>query len=158
MMGSGMLLTGLVSLFAGDFSGMIPEPTGTTALTPTRCATLFAELADGSLAVGIALVVLIETHSLPTLVRCYPCSFTFYVSDPSVSFRFCANWSPTRPRRFPSKQLPSFPSFEERESISIPKSEIRNCNLPDDNRGNVSATRFICTKQEYKLRRNVLAR
>ena len=31
MMGSWMLVTGLASLFAGDFSGMIPEPTGTTA-------------------------------------------------------------------------------------------------------------------------------
>ena len=40
---------------------------------------------------GIVLVVLIETHSLPTLVRCYPCSFTFYVSDPSASFRSCAS-------------------------------------------------------------------
>ena len=28
MMGSWMLVTGLASLFAGDFSGMIPEPTG----------------------------------------------------------------------------------------------------------------------------------
>ena len=28
----------------------------------------------------------IETHSLPALVRCYPCSFTFYVSDPSAPF------------------------------------------------------------------------
>src|SRR3954469_19640479 len=33
MMGSWMLVTGLASLFAGDFSGMIPEPTGTTAVT-----------------------------------------------------------------------------------------------------------------------------
>ena len=32
MMGSWMLVTGLASLFAGDFSGMIPEPTGTTAI------------------------------------------------------------------------------------------------------------------------------
>ena len=32
MMGSWMLVTGLASLFAGDFSGMIPEPTGTTAV------------------------------------------------------------------------------------------------------------------------------
>src|SRR5207237_7222625 len=32
MMGSWMLVTGLASLFAGDFSGMIPEPSGTTAV------------------------------------------------------------------------------------------------------------------------------
>jgi len=57
----------------------------------TRYAKLFAELGAGSVVVGIAFVVLSETHSLPTLVRCYPCSFTFYVSDPSVSFRFCAS-------------------------------------------------------------------
>ena len=31
-MGSWMLVTGLASLFAGDFSGMIPEPSGTTAI------------------------------------------------------------------------------------------------------------------------------
>jgi proton-dependent oligopeptide transporter, POT family len=28
MMGSWMLVTGLASLFAGDFSGMVPEPSG----------------------------------------------------------------------------------------------------------------------------------
>src|SRR5215468_714864 len=51
---------GLASLFAGDFSGMIPEPTGTTAVaTNPGYAKLFAELGLGSLAVGIALVVLI---------------------------------------------------------------------------------------------------
>ena len=60
MMGSWMLVTGLASLFAGDFSGMIPEPTGSTALaTNAGYAKLFAELGAGSLAVGIALVVLI---------------------------------------------------------------------------------------------------
>ena len=59
MMGSWMLVTGLASLFAGDFSGMIPEPTGTTALaTNPDYIKLFAELGLGSLAVGIALVVL----------------------------------------------------------------------------------------------------
>ena len=36
MMGSWMLVTGLASLFAGDFSGMVPEPAGTTARPPTR--------------------------------------------------------------------------------------------------------------------------
>src|SRR4051812_46446464 len=60
MMGSWMLVTGLASLFAGDFSGMIPEPTGTTAIaTNPGYAKLFSELGLGSLAVGIALVVLI---------------------------------------------------------------------------------------------------
>jgi proton-dependent oligopeptide transporter, POT family len=56
-----MLVTGLASLFAGDFSGMIiPEPTGATAVaTNPGYAKLFAELGAGSLAVGIALVVLI---------------------------------------------------------------------------------------------------
>jgi len=53
-------VTGLASLFAGDFSGMIPNPTGTTAIaTNPGYAKLFAELGAGSLAVGIALVVLI---------------------------------------------------------------------------------------------------
>src|SRR5213592_4906332 len=67
MMGSWMLVTGLASLFAGDFSGMIPEPTGTTAVaTNAGYAKLFAELGAGSLAVGVVLVVLIETHSLPS--------------------------------------------------------------------------------------------
>jgi len=60
MMGSWMLVTGLASLFAGDFSGMIPNPTGTTAVaTNPGYAKLFAELGAGSLVVGIALVVLI---------------------------------------------------------------------------------------------------
>jgi POT family proton-dependent oligopeptide transporter len=60
MMGSWMLVTGLASLFAGDFSGMIPEPTGTAvAATNPQYAKLFAELGAGSLVVGIALLVLI---------------------------------------------------------------------------------------------------
>ena len=60
MMGSWMLVTGLASLFAGDFSGMIPNPTGSTAVaTNPGYAKLFAELGLGSLAVGILLVVLI---------------------------------------------------------------------------------------------------
>src|SRR5246500_5006426 len=60
MMGAWMLWTGLASLFAGDFSGMIPNPTGTTAAaTNAGYAKLFAELGAGSLAVGVALVVLI---------------------------------------------------------------------------------------------------
>ncbi len=60
MMGSWMLWTGLASLFAGDFSGMIPEPTGTTAVaTNAGYAKLFTELGVVTLLVGIALVVLI---------------------------------------------------------------------------------------------------
>ena len=60
MMGSWMLWTGLASLFAGDFSGMIPEPTGASAVaTNPGYAKLFAELGAGSLVVGIALIVLI---------------------------------------------------------------------------------------------------
>jgi POT family proton-dependent oligopeptide transporter len=60
MMGSWMLVTGLASLFAGDFSGMIPEPKGTTAVvTNPEYAKLFGALGAGSLVVGVALVVLI---------------------------------------------------------------------------------------------------
>ena len=60
MMGSWMLVTGLASLFAGDFSGMIPEPTGTTAVaTNPEYVKLFGALGTGSLVVGVALVVLI---------------------------------------------------------------------------------------------------
>src|SRR5256886_15686222 len=56
MMGSWMLVTGLASLFAGDFSGMIPEPTGTTAVaTKHGSAKLLAGLGAASLAVGIGL-------------------------------------------------------------------------------------------------------
>jgi POT family proton-dependent oligopeptide transporter len=60
MMGSWMLVTGLASLFAGDFSGMIPDPKGTTAVaTNPEYVKLFGALGLGSLAVAIALVVLI---------------------------------------------------------------------------------------------------
>jgi POT family proton-dependent oligopeptide transporter len=60
MMGSFMLVTGLASLFAGDFSGMIPEPAGTTAVaTNPEYAALFARLGWGSTAVGAVLVLLI---------------------------------------------------------------------------------------------------
>jgi POT family proton-dependent oligopeptide transporter len=53
MMGSVMLVTGLALLFADDFSGMIAEPTGTTAVATNSG---FAELGAGSLAVGFVLV------------------------------------------------------------------------------------------------------
>src|SRR5207344_2528728 len=60
MMGSWMLVTGLASLFAGDFSGMIPEPSGTTAVASNpEYVKLFGALGIGALVVGIALVVLI---------------------------------------------------------------------------------------------------
>jgi POT family proton-dependent oligopeptide transporter len=60
MMGSWMLVTGLASLFAGDFSSMIPEPAGSTALaTNPGYASLFARLGWGSFGVGVALVLLI---------------------------------------------------------------------------------------------------
>jgi POT family proton-dependent oligopeptide transporter len=60
MMGSWMLWTGLASLFAGDFSGMIPNPIGTSpAETNAGYAKLFTELGLVTLAVGIGLVVLI---------------------------------------------------------------------------------------------------
>jgi POT family proton-dependent oligopeptide transporter len=60
MMGSWMLITGLASLFAGDFSGMIPEPAGSTALsTNAAYASLFSRLGWGSTAVGILLVLLV---------------------------------------------------------------------------------------------------
>jgi proton-dependent oligopeptide transporter, POT family len=60
MMGSWMLVTGLAALFAGDFSGMLPEPAGTTALaTNAAYAGVFARLGWGSVAVGMVMVLLI---------------------------------------------------------------------------------------------------
>jgi POT family proton-dependent oligopeptide transporter len=60
MMGSWMLWTGLASLFAGDFSGMIPSPTGATAVsTNPGYIKLFTQLGIITLAVGIGLLVLI---------------------------------------------------------------------------------------------------
>ena len=60
MMGSFMLITGLASLFAGDFSGMVPEPSGSTALSSNPVyASLFARLGWGSAIVGLLLVLLI---------------------------------------------------------------------------------------------------
>ena len=60
MMGAWMLVTGLASLFAGDFSGMLPEPVGSTPqATNPAYASLFGDLGWGSVAVGVALVVLI---------------------------------------------------------------------------------------------------
>jgi POT family proton-dependent oligopeptide transporter len=60
MMGTWMLVTGLASLFAGDFSGMVPEPTGTTAIaTNADYSKLFSRLGWGSFIAGAALLVLI---------------------------------------------------------------------------------------------------
>jgi POT family proton-dependent oligopeptide transporter len=60
MMGSWMLVTGLASLYAGDFSGMIPEPSGTTAIASNpEYASLFARLGWGATIVGVVLVLLI---------------------------------------------------------------------------------------------------
>ncbi len=59
MMGAWMLVTGVASLFAGDFSGMVPEPSeGSAGATNPVYSTLFAELGAGSLAVGVLLVLL----------------------------------------------------------------------------------------------------
>lgn len=60
MMGSWMMVTGLASLFAGDFSGMVPEAAeGAALITNPVYATLFARLGWGSTIAGIALVLLI---------------------------------------------------------------------------------------------------
>jgi POT family proton-dependent oligopeptide transporter len=60
MMGSWMLVTGLASLFSGDFSGMIPEPSQGSALTTNAdYSHLFSILGGSTVAVGIVLVVLI---------------------------------------------------------------------------------------------------
>lgn len=53
-----MMVSGIASLFSGDFSGMIPEPAGNSALLSNPdYATLFARLGWGSFIVGIALVL-----------------------------------------------------------------------------------------------------
>jgi POT family proton-dependent oligopeptide transporter len=60
MMGAWMLVTGLASVFAGDFSSMVPEPSEGTPLTTNPVyAKLFFELGLGSIVVGVLLVVLI---------------------------------------------------------------------------------------------------
>lgn len=60
MMGSWMLWTGLASLFAGDFSGMIPEPKETSAAaTNPEYAKLFGALGAATLLVGVALLFLV---------------------------------------------------------------------------------------------------
>jgi len=60
MMGSWMLVTGLASLFAGDFSGMVPDAAeGAALITNPDYATLFTKLGLGSTIVGVMLVLLI---------------------------------------------------------------------------------------------------
>jgi len=59
MMGAWMLVTGLASVFAGDFSSMVPEPSEGSAVTTNPVyAKLFIELGCGSLVVGVVLVAL----------------------------------------------------------------------------------------------------
>ena len=59
MMGSWMLVTGLASLFAGDFSGVVSQPVEGAALaTNAAYAQLFTELAVGSLVTGVAMWLL----------------------------------------------------------------------------------------------------
>ncbi len=59
MMGSWMLVTGLASLYAGDFSGVVAQPVDGSALTTNAAyATLFTQLAVGSLVMGAALFAL----------------------------------------------------------------------------------------------------
>lgn len=60
MMGSWMLVTGLASLFAADFSGLVAQPADSTALlsNPSYSA-LFTQLGAGSVAVGVLLVLLV---------------------------------------------------------------------------------------------------
>jgi proton-dependent oligopeptide transporter, POT family len=54
-------VTGLTSLFAGDFSGMVPEPTGTTAIaTNPEYSKLFSRLGWGSFIAGVAMIALIR--------------------------------------------------------------------------------------------------
>lgn len=60
MMGSWMLVTGLASIFAGDLSGLVPEPSGATALDTNHAyAALFAKLGWGSVIAGVILMLLI---------------------------------------------------------------------------------------------------
>ena len=59
MMGAWMLVTGLASIFAGDFSSMVPEPSQGSAVTTNPVySKLFIELGCGSLVVGVVLVFL----------------------------------------------------------------------------------------------------
>jgi len=60
MMGAWMLLTGLASLFASDFSGSVPQAQGSEPLTTNGFySTLFSQLGWGTVAVGVVMVVLV---------------------------------------------------------------------------------------------------
>ena len=58
LMGSWMLVTGLASLFAADFSGLVAQPAdGSPLMSNPAYALLFAQLGGGSLAVGVLLLI-----------------------------------------------------------------------------------------------------
>ena len=60
MMGAWMMVTGLASLFAADFSGLVAQPADGSPLTSNPAyATLFTQLGVGSLVVGVVLVALV---------------------------------------------------------------------------------------------------
>lgn len=60
MMGSWMLVTGLASLFAADFSGSVAQPEGGSALVSNPAyASLFTQLGLGSVVVGVLLILLV---------------------------------------------------------------------------------------------------
>ncbi|MEK8033063.1 oligopeptide:H+ symporter [Ideonella sp. DXS29W] len=60
MMGAWMLVTGLASVYSGEFSGMLPEPAGhAPQATNPAYADQFLRLGAGSVAVGVMLVLLI---------------------------------------------------------------------------------------------------
>jgi POT family proton-dependent oligopeptide transporter len=59
MMGSWMLVTGLASLFANDFSAMVPDASSPVAVSNAAYVVLFSRLGWSAVAVGVVLVVLI---------------------------------------------------------------------------------------------------
>ncbi|WP_310389705.1 oligopeptide:H+ symporter [Roseateles sp.] len=60
MMGSWMLVTGLASLFAADFSGLVAQPAdGTALISNPAYSALFTQLGAGSVAVGVVLALLV---------------------------------------------------------------------------------------------------
>ena len=70
----------------------------TYALLPSQ---LYSDHSHGPVLAPATLAALpstraIETRSLPPLARCYPCSFTFYVADPSAPFPSCADTRPSK--------------------------------------------------------------
>jgi len=86
MMGSWMLVSGLASLFAGDFSGMVPEPTGTTAIaTNPDYSELFSRLGWGSFVAGVALIALIPL--LRRLIQGSPPPTQDPAEEPSTNAR-----------------------------------------------------------------------